>query len=145
MTRINSSIPTRCLTDEHLLAEHREIKRLPYCLQRAIGSGSIRRIPVAFTLGKGHVTFFLDKMAFIYNRYTDIHNAVQERGFNVQSYSDNFTDIAPEYWNDYAPTQQESALLTERIITRIMESNKQTWHYFGHAITKQQAVALLKK
>lgn len=29
MTRINSAIPVEHLTDEHLLAEHREIKRLP--------------------------------------------------------------------------------------------------------------------
>ena len=28
MTRINSTIPVKCLTDEHLLAGHREIKRL---------------------------------------------------------------------------------------------------------------------
>ena len=28
MTRINSAIKARLLTDEHLLAEHREIKRL---------------------------------------------------------------------------------------------------------------------
>ena len=29
MTRINSAISVRRLTDEHLLAEHREIKRVP--------------------------------------------------------------------------------------------------------------------
>ncbi len=29
MTRINVSINVKALTDEHLLAEHREIKRLP--------------------------------------------------------------------------------------------------------------------
>lgn len=29
MTRINSAINVKNLTDEHLLAEHREIKRLP--------------------------------------------------------------------------------------------------------------------
>ena len=45
MTRINSAIPVKCLTDEHLLAEHREIKRLPYCLRKAIVSGSIDKIP----------------------------------------------------------------------------------------------------
>ena len=49
MTRINSAIHVKCLTDEHLLAEHREIKRLPYCLRKAIVSGSIYKIPVKFT------------------------------------------------------------------------------------------------
>ena len=28
MIRINSAIPVKCLTDEHLLAEHREIKQI---------------------------------------------------------------------------------------------------------------------
>lgn len=55
MTRINSAIPVKNLTDEHLLAEHREIKRLPYFLSKAIQSGSINNIPEKFTLGKGHV------------------------------------------------------------------------------------------
>ena len=45
MTRINSVIPVRNLTDEHLLAEHREIKRLPYCLHKSVSCGSIRNIP----------------------------------------------------------------------------------------------------
>ena len=125
------------------MAEHREIKRLPYCLRQAIHSGSIKRVPEAFTLGKGHVTFFLDKMQFTYNRYIDIYCALRGRGFDVQSYSSNWDDVMPEYWNDYSPTTEEQLLLTERITARIMESRKQTWHYYGRPITKQQAVLLL--
>lgn len=64
MTRINSAIPVENLTDEHLMAEHREISRLPGCLLRAIKSGSINKVPKEFTLGKGHVTFFVDKSSF---------------------------------------------------------------------------------
>lgn len=145
MTRINSAIAMQCLTDEHLLAEHREIKRMPYCLRQSIQSGSIRKVPNTFTLGKGHITFFLDKMKFIYNRYIEIHRAVLSRGFDVQSYASNWDGIQKEYWNDYTPTQQEYELLTERIRQRIMESNKQTWHYFGRPLTKLQAVELLSK
>lgn len=35
MTRINSAIPVKKLTDEHLLAERREIKRLQSCYLKA--------------------------------------------------------------------------------------------------------------
>ena len=59
MTRINSAIPVKCLTDEHLLAEHREIKRLPYNLQKSIKSGSIKRIPNKFTLRRLNITDYL--------------------------------------------------------------------------------------
>ena len=31
MTRINCGIPPEELSDKHLLAEHREIKRIPNC------------------------------------------------------------------------------------------------------------------
>jgi hypothetical protein len=144
MTRINSAIHVRCLTDEHLLAEHREIKRLPFCLREAIRTGSIKHIPEKFVLGKGHVKFFLDKQQFVYNRYIDIHCAVRGRGFNVQSYIDNWsTHCVKDYWNDYTPTYEERQLLIDRITDRIMHSKKQTWHYYGQAISKEAAVRLL--
>lgn len=87
MTRINSAIPVRRLTDEHLLAEHREIKRLPSCYLKAKTSGALQRIPKKFCLGTGHVTFFLDKFAFSMTRYMTIRKECEERGFNVPDYS----------------------------------------------------------
>lgn len=115
MTRINSAIPVKNLTDEHLLAEHREIKRLPYCLAVALESGSVKHIPEKFTLGKSHVLFFLNKMWFTYWRY-----------------------------REYEPTEEERNLLIERITYRILNSKKKTWHYYGKPITKEKAVELLK-
>ena len=68
MTRINSAINVKNLTDEHLLAEHREITRVPFVLRNAIRTGSVNNIPEKFTLGKGHVLFFIDKIKFIRHR-----------------------------------------------------------------------------
>ena len=143
MTRINSAIPVECLTDEHLLAEHREIKRLPYNLQQAIQSGSIKRIPEKFTLGKGHILFFLDKQEFITSRYLDIHNECKERKLNVQYYYFNWHNVSPEYFNDYTPTDEERQLLIERITERIKNSPKKSWHYYGNEISKDEAINLL--
>lgn len=140
MTRINSAIPVRSLTDEHLLAEHREIKRLPYCLERAIASGSIHRIPVEFTLGRGHVLFFLDKMKFVFNRYQNIHEECLLRSFFVADYSDNFSNIPPEYYNDYTPTQKEMRLLRNRISERLTTSPKKSWHYYGQIVDVNEAL-----
>ena len=133
MSRINSAIPPRCLTDEHLLAEHREIKRLPYCLHRAVSCGSVRRIPKRFTLGSGHVLFFIDKMAFARQRYSDLHAECLRRQFDVTDYAANFADIPDCFGGGHTPTTAE----------RIMASRKQTWHYNRQPITKQQAVELL--
>ena len=140
MTRINSAIPVRHLTDEHLLAEHREIKRLPYNLKQAIRSGSINKVPKKFVLGTGHVTFFLNKMKFVYNRYCDIYDELKRRGFNVESYHSNWDNIPSCYYKDYEPTKEEYHLLIQRISERINSSTKKSWHYCHKKITKEAAI-----
>lgn len=144
MTRINSAIPVKCLTDEHLLAEHREIARLPYCVQKAIRSGSINRVPSVFCLGKGHVTFFLDKMYFTFNRYRSLREECLKRGFSPIDYSKNWLDVPSVYMQDYSPRDDDKRLLQERIIQRITDSPKPYWHYNGKVISKNEAIELLK-
>ena len=62
MTRINCGIPPCELTDKHLMAEHREIKRIPNCIKK--GRYSMTGQPEVFTLGKGHVKFFYNKLKY---------------------------------------------------------------------------------
>ena len=144
MTRINSNISVKKLSDEHLLAEHREIKRLPSCLRKAIQCKSINKIPNQFTLGTGHVKFFLNKQKFIYNRYKEIYQELLNRGFNIEDYSNNWKEfIDTEYFNDYVPTNEEYELLKQRIIERIQNSNKKTWHYYKKQITVNDTIKLL--
>jgi len=147
MTRINSAIPVHCLTDEHLLAEHRETKRLPYFFMKAVKSGSIGKIPDKFVLGSGHVLFFLDKFGFVRNRYVEIHEECKRRKFNVEDYSENFerlfVDANKQFLKDYEPTEQEKLMLIERITERILKSSKKSFHYCGKAISKTEAVQLL--
>jgi hypothetical protein len=61
MTRINSAIDPSRLTDEHLLAEHREIKRIVqnYLKRKEIPNG-FKDIPKKFVLE----TKFQKKMLF---------------------------------------------------------------------------------
>ena len=64
MTRINLVNPKE-LTDQHLVAEYREIFMVGSSLQRSMKSKSwnktINNIPKEFTLNKGHVTFLYNK------------------------------------------------------------------------------------
>jgi len=143
MTRINSAIPVQHLTDEHLLAEHREIKRLPYCLGRSLKSRSKRRIPSEFCLGTGHVLFFLDKMKFVSRRYKELYAECCKRGFTVTDYSSNFENISMDYLNDYIPTNNERELLIKRITERLKNSLKLSWHYCGKKISKEEAIEML--
>lgn len=143
MTRINSAIHPKRLTDEHLLAEHREIKRLPYVLRQAIEKGSIGNIPQRFALGTGHVRFFLDKMAFILDRYRALREECVKRGFNVEDYSGNWNGLPQCYRKEYIPTTVEREMLEKRISVRLKESSKACWHYYGERITADEAVRIL--
>lgn len=146
MTRINSAIPVEHLTDEHLLAEHREIKRLPALFAKTDKATLHKRIPKEFCLGTGHVKFFFNKMSFIFNRYLALYHECKKRGFDIQYYGDNWFDsqktLMP-YWHGYSPTRKEKKLLIERIADRITESSKDCFHYYGKPITKQQAINLI--
>lgn len=113
-------------------------------MSKAIVSGSINKIPVKFTLGKGHVLFFLDKMSFVLGRYYEIYYELIHRGFDVQDYSDNWKGIDAKYFNKYNYTLDEKKLLIDRISDRIINSKKKCWHYYGKTISKEEAVELLK-
>lgn len=146
MTRINSAIPVKALTDEHLLAEHREIKRICAQFKSSIleGKKSVK-IPERFTLGSGHVTFFLDKGLFTFHRYRAIYQECRNRGFQVEDYSSNW-DIykkAPAYYLDYSCTEEEYRLLKERILERIGSSPKASFHYYSISVHKERAAELL--
>lgn len=150
MTRINSAIAVKSLTDEHLLAEHREIKRLPQCLLTSLRRNCPPRIPKRFTLGRGHVSFFYDKMTYTFKRFREIHAECLKRGFNVTDFSENWDKLGgacgnPFYWDDYAPTETERVLLVERITERIRGSKKPCFHYYGEPITKERAVEMLNE
>lgn len=146
MTRINSAIEVKKLTDEHLLAEHREIIRLISYLNKSIHCGSINKIPKDFRLGNGHVLFFLNKMKFIYNRYKKLYNECIKRKFNVTDYSNSFIQLFnSKYFNDYIPTQNEYILLVDRITNNILKSKKECFHYCSKKISKNDAIRKLKE
>jgi len=87
MTRINSGIHPTELPDKLLLAEHREIKRLPNHLAKyGFDPKRLKDVPKKFKLGKGHVLFFLWKGSYTYARYLAIHWECKRRGFDVKNY-----------------------------------------------------------
>ncbi len=108
MTRINV-VPPAELCDQHLLAEYRELTRIPNTVLR--GKFSLESQPADYKLGTGHVKFFYDKMVFLYRRYVLLRGECLLRGFNV---TDRWPDgeFPDELRNNYTPT--EAALLANR-------------------------------
>lgn len=145
MTRINVGVKAKLLSDEHLRAEHREIKRI--CnrfMQRSI-KNKFDDIPMLFTLGKGHELFFVDKGEYTYNRYVELYNECVYRGFNVSSYHENWKVYDnSKFNNNYKELPTDRKIIIERIIERINNS-KQKWHYRGKVISNVEYIKLLSE
>lgn len=145
MTRVNFGVPVRCLTDEHLLAEHREIKRIPGVYLTALRSGSIDKVPKKFCLGRGHVLFFVDKPGYTWRRYRQIHRECLRRGFDVQSYASNWDCYSEEMFaKTIRANIDDKAMLVTRISERIKSSPKRVFHYYGESLSKRDAVRLVR-
>ena len=117
MTRINVGIPPAELVNQHLLAEHREIKRIPNCVAK--GKYNIDGMPERFKLGKGHVKFFYNKLLYLKNRYISLYKECVKRGFNVQDYTGAWNDIPKELMNDYIVEANDIKIIRERINERL--------------------------
>ena len=128
MTRINIVNPSE-LTDQHLVAEYREIFMVGSSLQRSLKSKNwdSKNIPKKFTLNVGHVKFFYDKGKYLSNRYDMLREEMKARGmtpdvtrvFKKEQWPD-------ELWNDWTPTLEDYKLIRQRIEERI--NMKPNWY-----------------
>ena len=127
MTRINTGIHPSELFDRHLLAEHREIKRIPNCIKS--GRYSLNDIPPTFRLGAGHVKFFYTRLKYLHKRYELIKEECINRGFAITDYSDCFKGLPKELYNDYSETSADRVLLLARIKERSLDKNFKKTEY----------------
>lgn len=117
MTRINIGIPPQELTGKHLIAEHRELKRIPNAVRK--GRCRLDKIPAQFSLGTGHVSFFYDKLGYLLSRYRDLYRECISRGYNVQNYESAWEGIPSKLMRDYTPLPRDVSLVRQRIADRI--------------------------
>ena len=125
MTRINLIPPTE-LCDQHLLAEHRELTRIPNAVAK--GKFHLKGQPEEYKLGGGHVRFFFNKMAFLKRRYDELHTECKARGFKVQYIWPETLPSSPELWLDYQPTDAPLEINRQRIQERMPKKARFTAH-----------------
>lgn len=122
MTRINCGIEPAELTNKHLIAEHREIKRIPNCVSR--GRFNLKSIPKEFTLGKGHVAFFYNKLKYLKDRYEEIYKECKSRNFNVSYYGNAWDDIPNQLMGNYNPTDRDREIIRQRIKEKLENAKR---------------------
>ena len=123
MTRINAGIDPSELSDKHLIAEHREIKRIPNLLAKGKlwKDRDPKRIPEKFTLGKGHVLFFANKMGFLWHRYITLNLECKVRKFNVTNFNSCFAQLLDQdiFWEEeWYPDDKDIEIIKQRIKER---------------------------
>jgi len=116
VTRINAGISPQRLSSKHLLAEHREIKRIPNQISK--GRYNLEGQPEKFCLGTGHVKFFYDKLGYLFARYQSIYHECKRRGFQVQDWSGAWNGVPPSLMNQWIPEEWVTQLVEERIRER---------------------------
>lgn len=132
MTRISAGIAPFELCDSQLLAEHREIIRIPNTIKSGKAKVNIDKIPNEFKLGSGHVIFFYNKLEYLRNRYIALHKECCKREFNVQNYSKVFKHLPPDLCNDWNPDDEVRKIVQERINNRLLKMK--TIRYFGQKV-----------
>ena len=114
MTRINI-IPVSELTDQHLIAEYREIFMVGPALQRSLKSKNgfdKNRIPKQYTLNTGHVMFFYDKGKYLAKRYKELIHEMQLRGMNPNPNRTFKEEQFPnDFFNDWAPNENDFKII----------------------------------
>ena len=149
MTRINSAINPKNLTDQHLIAELRELPRIFTAVNKRLYSDlSFDDIPKEFCLGTGHTKYFYDKLKFLIDRHCFLRFEYYCRFKKNWQFKPDQSMlhrwIFKGLFNDHMVTKNKNQLLIDRISTRINESNRIP-RYYGEKITKEQAIKILNQ
>lgn len=142
MTRINANIDPADLCDQHLLAEYREIVRIPnHVLKHKI---NFTQIPDTFRLGTGHVKFFYNKIGFLHYRFNFLKHNLNHRGIKNNIEDDSFIKVFQQQPECYCNTNVNygNSIVVDRIIERVLLMKKVTMK--GIAIDKEKYCKELK-
>lgn len=99
------------------MAEFYEMIRIPNAIIAMRVDLSVP-IPSDFSLGKGHVRFFYNKIKYLHERYNEIYSEAQSRGFNVTHNDQPFVlvqKVYPELYNYWFAVPLDRQLIIDRI------------------------------
>lgn len=123
MTRINV-VPPQELSRQHLLAEYRELPRVFGLVRKAQGRGATPAdftIPTDYTLGRGHVTFFYNKLLWLSWRHIHLVNEMVSRGYEPKFTANlrvEFGDLDYRWFGDWQPDAEALRINRARIKER---------------------------
>lgn len=122
MTRVTILDPSD-LTNEWLLANHREIPRIVNELIEHPERLVLKDIPKQFTLGNGHIKYFRNKLLYIAKLHQATIEECKKRGINYDKSITVELDKLPDHikmfcLNDWTPSREDHRVLILRLIER---------------------------
>lgn len=127
MTRINV-VPVSELTDQHLMAEYRELPMVPAAARRS--NPAKHKPSTQYTLNKGHVMFFFDKKQYLLDRWLELIHELYARGFNIDPATRVVHWQALDKFPQVSWTPDDHALGVNRL--RIQERIAAKPHWYRH-------------
>lgn len=125
MVRVNLILPAK-LSDQHLVAEYDEILMLLGYFKRF---PALIGIPNEYTLGKGHMKFFKDKLLYLKKRHDIIKVEMKKRAFKTNVTID-LSEFPKELINDWAPDKVAFKKIKERLVYKL-RSKPDYYRYYG--------------
>lgn len=131
MTRINNINPSD-LTDEWLLAEWRELPRIPNNIISGKAKIDFKKIPTTYKLGSRHVLFFYNKLDYLQKRHNLICKEMDKRNIKrdplvTVDLSSLGSVLRACLCNDWQPTQKDHSINIERLHERF-DLRKRAYH-----------------
>ena len=139
MVRINLINPKN-LVDQHLIAEYNEILML---LGHVNKFPIIRNQPKEYCLGKGHITFFKNKIKYLKERHELIKKEMLKRGFKTLK-TINLNKYPKDYIKGWKPKTKDKEIIKKRLITKINLKPKY-YKYYKKKKPKKSFINLIKE
>ena len=135
MTRVNVINP-ELLCDAHLLAEIREITRIP----NTIVSGRAKLDEAysdEYVLGTGHVKMFYNKLGWLRERHLQLIYEAKKRGFKAE---DRWPKSVPErLFRGWIPDENAVSVNIQRVLDRMPKNAR----YYGKVLSFDQYKSML--
>lgn len=142
MARVNVGINPLYLADQHLIAESVEITMIAGSLR--LNNFKIKgNIPIQYKLGAGHINFFKPKLKYLARRLIEVNKEMMARRFNPGT-DESYLQSPPEFQNDWQPTLEDSILVRNRIIEKMLFKPLGFWRYKQNKISNLLEIDIFK-
>lgn len=139
MVRVNLINPGN-LADQHLIAEYSEILMLVAYAKKYPSTGNI---PKNYSLGKGHIKFFKNKLAYLKDRHELLKKEMAKRGFKPKR-TVSLKGFNRKLINSWKPDYKDKKIIKKRLMQKIGLKPK-FYRYCGKKMPKNFFIGLIKK